>query len=63
MQMKAYRTCARCKRTYNEPQIRRCYNENVNRLLGDDICYYCCKRCRFHTKVPLCGAIGCDYKR
>ena len=54
--------CARCRRTFGDLKIRRCYNHAVNRALGEYICYYCCKRCKFHTKTPYCGAIGCDYK-
>ncbi len=53
--------CARCRRTFGELQIRKCPNEAVNRELGENICYYCCKRCFFHTKEPLCDAIGCGY--
>ena len=53
--------CARCGREYGPMQIRHCHNEAVNRVLGENICYYCCKRCKFHTKHPLCGAIGCGY--
>lgn len=54
--------CARCRQPRRELTIRKCPNEAVNRVLGEYICYYCCKRCRFHATTPLCGAIGCDYK-
>ena len=60
---KLSKICARCRRPFMEPTIRHCYNEAVNREMGEDICYFCCKRCRFHTSVPLCGAIGCSYKK
>lgn len=53
--------CARCRRSRKELQIRRCNNPAVNRKLGEYICYDCCKKCKYHVKHPLCGAIGCDY--
>ena len=53
--------CARCKRKYGDLQVAVCPNEAVNRVFGEQICYYCCRRCKFHTKHPLCGAIGCGY--
>ena len=61
MLRKNLKTCARCKRTFGDMQIRRCFNEAVNRTLGDHICYYCCRQCKFHVKHPLCGAVGCEY--
>ena len=61
MLRKNLKTCARCKRTFGDMQIRRCANEAVNRALGDHICYYCCRQCKFHEKHPYCGAIGCGY--
>lgn len=54
--------CAKCKRTFNTVTVRQCPHEAVNRTYGTHICYFCCKHCRYHTKVPLCGAIGCGYK-
>ena len=50
--------CARCHRPFS--CIRKCPNEAVNRLLGEYICYYCCRECKHHTTVPMCGAIGCE---
>ena len=57
----AGKTCARCGRIYGGLQVAVCPNEAVNHVYGKQICYYCCKRCKFHTKHPLCGAIGCNY--
>lgn len=54
--------CARCRRSFRELQIRRCHNPTVNRVLGEYICFYCCKRCKHHTTTKYCDAIGCDYK-
>ncbi len=55
------KTCARCRRAFGDMQIRKCPNETVNQVLGEYICYFCCKRCHFHTEEPFCGAIGCGY--
>lgn len=54
--------CARCKQLRYDYSVKKCPNEAVNRVLGEYICYFCCKQCKYHTKHPLCGAIGCDYK-
>ena len=35
----------------------------VIKAFGVNICYYCCRRCVFHTKHPLCGAISCNYNK
>lgn len=58
---KSSNTCARCGRRFGPLMIRECPNEAVKRILGDEICYYCCKKCKYHVKHPMCGAIGCDY--
>ena len=63
MRNRRFTTCARCGYTFGDMQIAKCPNEAVNRLLGENICYYCCKKCKFHTKTPYCGAIGCGYKK
>ena len=55
--------CARCKRTLRSSVIQRCHDEAVNKYLGEYICIYCCKKCKHHTKHPLCDAIGCKYIR
>lgn len=47
--------CERCGRMYGGTQIGRCPATNGYS------CYYCCKRCKYHTEHPLCGAIGCSY--
>lgn len=60
---KIYKTCQRCKMQFADAAMRVCPNPAVRQAFGDGhICYYCCKRCKYHTKHPLCGAIGCGYK-
>lgn len=54
--------CARCGRAFGGLMVGKCPNEAVRRALGENICYYCCKKCKFHIKHPFCGAIGCGYK-
>ena len=56
-------TCARCGYTFASTVVRKCPHEAVNRLLGEHICIYCCKKCKFHTKQPFCGAVGCSLWR
>ena len=53
--------CARCHRPFTA--IRKCPHEAVQRTLGPYICFYCCKKCKHHTTVPMCGAIGCELWR
>jgi hypothetical protein len=54
--------CARCGRTYRDFTIRECPHPAVRDRLGLFVCYYCCKKCKHHTTMQYCGAIGCDYK-
>ena len=61
MRYEPTRVCSRCHRPF--AALRKCPNEAVNRLLGSHICYYCCRECKHHTTVPMCGAIGCDLWR
>ncbi len=61
MRYDSRKVCARCKRPFSS--IRKCPNEAVQRKLGDYICYYCCKQCKHHTTIPMCGAIGCELWR
>lgn len=55
--------CDRCRKTFAETLVRDCPNEAVRRLVGKQICYYCCRKCKHHEKHPLCGAIGCTYRK
>lgn len=50
--------CARCHIPF--AAIRKCPDEAVNRILGEYICIYCCRKCKHHTTVHYCGAIGCE---
>lgn len=59
--MRYLKTCSRCQRTFDTYAVLECQHEAVQRAYGKTICYYCCKRCKYHTKHPLCGAIGCGY--
>lgn len=52
--------CGKCGRRYSIPQIRFCPHPKTNREYGTHICHYCCKRCAFSAKDPLCGALDCD---
>lgn len=52
--------CGKCGRQYSIPQIRFCPHPKTNRESGAYICYYCCQRCAFSDKDPLCGALNCD---
>lgn len=52
--------CGKCGRQYSIPQIRFCPHPKTNRESGAYICYYCCQRCAFSAKDPLCGALDCD---
>ena len=63
MKRGALSKCSRCKRIFNVLTVRRCHHEGVNQSFGEHICYFCCKRCQFHTKEEGCGAIGCSYKK
>lgn len=53
--------CDRCRRAFRDSIVRHCPDKAVNKYLGEHICIYCCKRCKHHTTVPYCGAIGCEY--
>lgn len=39
--------CARCGKEFRESMVRRCHHPAVKRVYGEDICYYCCKACKY----------------
>ena len=45
--------------------IRECKEPHVVRKFGNggscNVSIYICRHCKFHTKTPYCGAVGCSY--
>lgn len=56
------KTCARCKRIFNPGMVQHCKHPRVQEYFGEDICLYCCKRCRHHTTVPYLDGVGCGFE-
>lgn len=54
--------CFKCGHAYYRSCVRACPHPAVNRVYGSTICIYCCRKCKFHTKTPFCGAGGCSYE-
>lgn len=55
--------CVRCQREYFDGMIARCGHPAVRKAYGgNNICYYCCKRCKHHERVELIGGIKCGYE-
>lgn len=61
MTMNNYIKCERCKREYDEISLRKnCLHPAVNRIYGNRICIYCCKKCK-HSKWEGTGLV-CRYE-
>lgn len=52
----AYVKCSKCKRTYNSCSVQKCPHEAVNSKVGQNICMYCCRKCK-HNVYDLNGQI------
>ena len=46
--------CDRCKRIFHSYTVAKCKHKTVNEHYGQNICMYCCMRCKHHEKV-YCG--------
>ena len=56
------RTCARCKRVFNNGMVLDCHHPVVQDVFGDHICFYCCKHCKYHATVPSIDGIRCIFE-
>ena len=48
--------CDRCKRLFHSYTVAKCKHEAVNKHYGENICMYCCMKCKHHEKV-VCGVV------
>lgn len=53
--------CDKCGRVFNDWSIMHCRHPAVNRLIGRNICYLCCCKCKYISVVPH-GRI-CTYEK
>ena len=54
-------TCCRCGREWRADMCRACPHPRVQQVYGENICVYCCKRCKLHKTVPYFDGIKCGY--
>lgn len=54
--------CYKCGYDFYPSCVGQCPHPVVNKRYGETICIYCCRKCRHHTTMKYCGAVGCSYK-
>lgn len=57
--VRALKRCSHCKLDFLPGAVRACLHPAVNRVYGRQICYYCCRKCRWHEDTA--AGIGCKY--
>lgn len=56
--------CSRCKQVFYDNMVRSCPHPSVKQAFGENLCIYCCLKCKLHTRPsPHCGAVGCGYNK
>lgn len=57
--------CRKCDHVISPCAIRACPHPAVKAKYGDNvqICAFCCRKCTFAVKSPLCGAVKCGYEK
>lgn len=53
--------CSRCGREWRHGMVWACPHPKVQEVFGENICVYCCKRCRYSIPVDFCDGIKCGY--
>lgn len=51
--------CDKCGRYWADCLVRECPHPKVRELIGEQMCLYCCRKCKHAVKLPY-GALGCE---
>lgn len=51
--------CDKCYDWYYGSNVRKCPHPAVRQRIGENICGYCCMKCKFHVKKDM--GIYCTY--
>ena len=54
--------CQKCRHIWRERAVRRCPHPAVRAVYGENICYWCCKGCKYMQMGENIFAIACTYK-
>lgn len=46
--------CDKCGRNWYQSLVGTCHHPAVNKVYGENVCLYCCKKCRFHIQLRAC---------
>lgn len=57
--------CDKCGRLLRPCTIANCKHPAVNKVFGEHICMYCCRKCKFHILLTIkehgLGGVKCGY--
>lgn len=56
------KTCSRCQKVWQAGMVLACKHPKVRSVFGENICMYCCKRCKHRETFEYMDGVRCGYK-
>ena len=57
--------CDKCGEERPRCSIAKCPHPAVNRVFGENVCMYCCRKCKFHIRLTVkehgLNGVQCGY--